>query len=124
VFLDEVGELAADARTMMLRFLQSGEGRPVEGVQTTRFDVRVIAATHRDLVAAVQEGTFRADLYFRLRHARLKVPPLRQRREDIRSWSSTSGAGSTRARGSRWPRKRGRVSRTTPGSVRGGYNIY
>jgi DNA-binding NtrC family response regulator len=83
VFLDEVGELIADARAMMLRFLQSGEGRPVGGVRTLKFDVRVIAATHRDLAAEIREGAFRADLYYRLRRARLKVPPLRQRREDI-----------------------------------------
>jgi DNA-binding NtrC family response regulator len=83
VFLDEVGELIADARAMMLRFLQSGEGRPVGGVRTLKFDVRVIAATHRDLAAEVRDGAFRADLYYRLRRACLKVPPLRQRREDI-----------------------------------------
>jgi DNA-binding NtrC family response regulator len=83
VFLDEVGELVADARAMMLRFLQTGEGRPVGGVRTLRFDVRVISATHRDLAVAVREGTFRDDLYYRLRRGRLKVPPLRQRREDI-----------------------------------------
>ena len=57
VFFDEVGELVADARAMMLRFLQAGEGRPVGGVRTLRFDVRVISATHRDLTAAVREGT-------------------------------------------------------------------
>jgi len=57
VFFDEVGELVADARAMMLRFLQAGEGRPVGGVRTLRFDVRVISATHRDLAAAVREGT-------------------------------------------------------------------
>jgi DNA-binding NtrC family response regulator len=83
VLLDEVGELVADARAMMLRFLQSGEGRPVGGVQTTRLDIRVIAATNRDLATAVREATFRADLYYRLRRGRLKVPPLRHRREDI-----------------------------------------
>jgi DNA-binding NtrC family response regulator len=83
VFLDEVGELVSEARAMMLRFLQAGEGRPVGGVRTLRFDVRVISATHRDLAAAVGEGTFREDLYYRLRRGRLKVPPLRQRREDI-----------------------------------------
>ena len=83
VFLDEVGELVAEARAMMLRFLQAGEGRPVGAVRNPRFDVRVISATHRDLAAAVRQGTFREDLYYRLRRGRLKVPPLRQRREDI-----------------------------------------
>src|SRR5262245_32012969 len=61
VFLDEVGDLVADARAMMLRFLQAGEGRPVGAVRTLRFDVRVISATHRDLAAAVREGTFRKE---------------------------------------------------------------
>jgi len=83
VVLDEVGELVAEARAMMLRFLQAGEGRPVGAVRNPRFDVRVISATHRDLAAAVRQGTFREDLYYRLRRGRLKVPPLRQRREDI-----------------------------------------
>src|SRR5262245_40796543 len=83
VFLDEVGELVAEARAMMLRFLHAGEARPVGGIRTLRFDVRVLSATHRSLAAAVRDGTFREDLYYRLRRGRLKVPPLRQRREDI-----------------------------------------
>ncbi len=83
VFLDEIGELSPRAQTMLLRFLQAGEGLPVGATRSARVDVRVIAATHRDLEAAVELGSFREDFYYRLWGAVLDVPALRARREDI-----------------------------------------
>ena len=83
LFMDEIGELPPDAQGMLLRFLQEGEGRPVGAARSITVDVRVIAATHQDLEAAVERGTFREDFYYRLWWAVLEVPPLRDAREDI-----------------------------------------
>ena len=83
VFLDEIGELSPLAQSMLLRFLQTGEGLAVGATRSMRLDVRVIAATHRNLEAAVVGGTFREDFYYRLLGAVLRVPPLRTRPEDI-----------------------------------------
>jgi NtrC-family two-component system response regulator AlgB len=83
VFLDEIGEIAPATQVKLLRFLQSKEFERVGETATRKVDVRVLAATNRDLEAAVQSGVFREDLFYRLNAVRLKLPPLRERTEDI-----------------------------------------
>lgn len=83
LFLDEIAELPAAAQATLLRTLQGGEVRPVGSARATRVDVRVICATHRDLAAMVEAGTFRADLYARIAGFVARLPALRERRCDL-----------------------------------------
>lgn len=83
VFLDEVGELPVDLQAKMLRAIQEKEIRPVGSTRRIPINVRILAATNRDLEQAVMQGIFRRDLYFRLNVLSLRIPPLRDRRQDI-----------------------------------------
>jgi two-component system nitrogen regulation response regulator NtrX len=83
IFLDEIGDMSLKVQAKVLRVLQEGEFEKVGGTKTIRVDVRVIAATNKDLKAEVEKGMFREDLYFRLNVVPITIPPLRQRKSDI-----------------------------------------
>jgi nitrogen regulation protein NR(I) len=83
IFLDEIGDMALATQTKILRVLQQGEIQRVGGTETIRVDVRILAATNKDLEEMVRQKTFREDLYYRLNVVRIRMPPLRERAEDI-----------------------------------------
>ena len=83
LFLDEIGDMPLEAQTRLLRVLQEGEYSTVGGRAPIRADVRIIAATHRDLQKLIRQGQFREDLFYRLNVVPIRLPPLRERREDV-----------------------------------------
>jgi two-component system nitrogen regulation response regulator GlnG len=83
LFLDEIGDMPPEAQTRLLRVLQEGEFTSVGGRQPIRANVRIVAATHRDLRLAIQQGRFREDLFYRLNVVPIRIPPLRERADDI-----------------------------------------
>jgi two-component system nitrogen regulation response regulator GlnG len=83
LFLDEIGDMPPDAQTRLLRVLQDGEFTTVGGRQPIKADLRIVAATHRDLRQAIRQGQFREDLFYRLNVVPIRLPPLRERKEDI-----------------------------------------
>ena len=88
MFLDEIGELPLDAQVRLLRILQDGTFERVGGQKTLRVDVRIVAATHRDLAQMVADGTFREDLWYRIGIFPIALPPLRDRPEDVPTLAS------------------------------------
>jgi Nif-specific regulatory protein len=93
LFLDEVGDMSLDTQAKVLRTLEERELQPIGGTRTVEVDVRVVAATNMDLRKAVERGTFREDLYFRLNVVPLELPPLRARKEDILPLAEYFAAG-------------------------------
>ena len=118
LFLDEIGDMPLEAQTRLLRVLQQGEYTTVGGRTPIRADVRIVAATHRDLRQLIRQGLFREDLFYRLNVVPIRLPPLRERAEDIPAlvrhffaqahaeglpMKSLDGAAMERLKGYRWP---------------------
>jgi DNA-binding NtrC family response regulator len=101
VFLDEIGELPVDLQSKLLRAIQEHEIRPVGSTKRIPIDVRILAATNRDLESEVSEGNFRRDLYFRLNVLTLRIPPLRERKQDIQLLAEYFMERLTRTNGTR-----------------------
>ncbi|MFQ5718303.1 MAG: sigma-54-dependent transcriptional regulator [Acidobacteriota bacterium] len=123
VFLDEIGNISRPLQSRLLRFLQNGEVRRIGDVTPRRVDVRVLAASNRDLVQATEEGLFRTDLFYRLKVVTVHLPPLRERAEDIPVLAEIFLASSSRALGRPPARLSGEAlealcGHTWPGNVR------
>ncbi len=123
LFLDEIGDMPLEAQTRLLRVLQEGEYTTVGGRQRLRADVRIIAATHRDLRHLVRQGLFREDLFYRLNVVPIRLPPLRERAEDIpelvRHFLSADRQRGAAAQDPRHPASLDRLKRyRCPGNVR------
>ncbi len=99
LFLDEIGDLGAPAQAKLLRAIQQGEVQPLGSERVTRVDVRILSATHKDLMAEVAAGRFREDLYYRLNVVELDVPPLRERGDDVPLLAQTFLAKAARRMG-------------------------
>jgi transcriptional regulator with GAF, ATPase, and Fis domain len=99
LFLDEIGELSLELQPKLLRVLQEGELRRVGSVETERVDVRIVAATNRDLPKIVEQGAFRRDLFARLAFHELRLPALRERRQDVLPWLAVLAARYGQERG-------------------------
>jgi transcriptional regulator with GAF, ATPase, and Fis domain len=123
IFFDEIGELAAGLQAKLLRVLQEREFERVGGTRPLKADIRVVAATNRDLQEAVQAGTFRKDLFYRLNVVAIEVPPLRERREDIPDLvehfiQKTARKCNTRPKSMSPPAKAALMNYDWPGNVR------